>query len=159
MIRWKTGISLTTNRTMNPLWNYSLGVREGFLPADPRQSRGFCLSNNAVRKAKPLHLHPWNGSLKPYQTGGVGAGVIEPTELAKYDTFPPATLTRDLVASVLPTYTQTGSPIVLKGLALGPTPTGAGEGRGWFVPVEGCSYPNPWNGVKAPIPTAACTGL
>ncbi|KAL8284183.1 hypothetical protein RQP46_004932 [Phenoliferia psychrophenolica] len=156
---WKTGISLTTNRTTNPLWNYSLGVREGFLPADPRQSQGFCLSNNERQKAKPIHSYHWNGALQAYQTGGPGAGTIEPTELAKYGTFPPATLTKGLVASLLPTYTQTGTPVVLNGLAATATPTTMGEAKGWFVPVEGCEYPGPWDGVKASVPTAACTGL
>lgn len=160
--RWKTGISLTTNRTTNPLWNYSLGVREGFLPADPRKSQGFCLANAASQKAKGIRTYHWNGQLKPYMTGGPGAGVIEPTQLALHGTFPPATLTRGLVASLLPTYTQTGSPIVLEGLA--PTRTaapmiGEKDREGWFVPVEGCSYPDPWAGVRAAMPTAACTGI
>ncbi|KAK4703423.1 glucan 1,3-beta-glucosidase, partial [Phenoliferia sp. Uapishka_3] len=158
---WKTGVSLTTNRTTSPLWNYSLGVREGFLPSDPQRALGFCKSNAAVQD-KPLREYAWDGKLKPYQTGGVGAGKIDPKQMKKYGTFPPPTLTGGLVASLLPTYTRTGTPVTLKGVPTQAPIKGDDvemvEEQGWFVPVKGCSYIGPWSGVKAAVPTAACTG-
>lgn len=140
------------------MWSYSLGLEQGWIPADPRISYGTC-------NAQGIN-DPFAGPLRPSQTGGVGAGTIAPTFIASYSQWPPATLASVPNAAILPTYTPTGvvptlSPPVFT-LGSGATTVG---GNGWFnsadtagapVNISGCTYPDGWAQTSIPLPTAAC---
>lgn len=149
---WKTGISLSTSLPANPLWSYSLGLKEGYMPSNPRISRGFC-ANQIDILGRPLPQSPWSGTLKPNQVGGPGAGVPAPIESNR---FPPERLGEKdrLDVSVLPVYEPNGTPIVL---ADSP-PYTEQKGSGWYAPIPGCEYPNAWNAVGIPVPSARCRG-
>ena len=101
-------------------------------------------------------------------TGGAGAGVIAAAQTAPYP-YPPVTLESPAyAASLLPSYTSTGSISTL------PPPTytntkGAkiNAGDGWVdaqdtlsapTPIAGCAYPNPWDAIDATLPAAVVCG-
>lgn len=101
-------------------------------------------------------------------TGGAGAGNIAAAQTAPYP-YPPVTLEAPpYEASLLPSYTSTGSISTL------PPPTytntkGAeiSAGNGWFdaqdtlaapTPIAGCAYPNAWDAVSATLPSALVCG-
>ncbi|TXT13576.1 hypothetical protein VHUM_00943 [Vanrija humicola] len=168
---WKIGNSTELGYASSPFWHYQLGLKEGWMPKDPRAAGGFCQAHgycpgcsqfagtfpaSAIGKGLEVFGH-W----PPTALGGIGA--------------PSASQTMNAAQiSLLPTLTQTGKPITM------PTPTHAAKatiGNGWafpsdtvgrYVTVAGCSYPDEyyaaagtagattWTGV--PIPTAVCTG-
>ncbi|KAF5309074.1 hypothetical protein D9611_014928 [Ephemerocybe angulata] len=148
---WKIGESSELKTSSCPMWHYKLGLEKGWIPKDPRGSKGVCDSAAA-------HISHSTASI-PHQRQA-GPGKIVPTPA-----FPPATLSPGLEAAALPTYTATGT---LKSLA-GPTFTAAPKvdaGSGWsnpddnelaYVPVAGCSYPNAYSAVSVAVPPA-CTG-
>lgn len=110
-------------------------------------------------------------SLSAWMTGGAGAGTILATDqLSTFGVWPPATL-GNTPASNLPTYTTTGAIVTMSAATPTSYPSGyssttdPGDGWeqatdtvAWYTPVAGCSYPDPWSGVEATIPAAACTG-
>ncbi|KAI5479242.1 glycoside hydrolase family 61 protein [Pseudohyphozyma bogoriensis] len=168
---WKTGFSTHLGKIANPLWNYQLALEQGYMPANPRLGRrdGACaaaMQSNDVTMAS--FAAP---TLSAWMTGGAGAGtMLNPTQAASYSQWPPASLGAT-PASNLPTYTPTGSVITLSATTPTAYPSGyssvtdAGNGwaqptdtAGWETPVAGCSYPNPWSGAGAPVPTAPCVG-
>lgn len=144
-----------------PFWSYKLGLDNGWMPKDPTVADGLCTAMT------------YDGSLQPYHTGGAGAGTLSPSVVAQY-TWPPAQISSTsytegalpatppmLDATALPSYTPTGTVIVL------PTPTFFGAtksvdaGNGIFnpqatesmwVPVAGCAYPEVYSGNTAPNP-------
>lgn len=124
------------------------------MPTDPRRALGTCA----------VGAPSFTGRYEPWMTGGAGAGTLAST----YG-WPPATLNPDGVAAGgLPVYTATGAISTL------PVPTftnSAGtpivSGNGWFdstdtvpapTPIAGCTYPNPWDALTAPIPACAVVG-
>lgn len=168
---WKTGNSSNTNKVANPMWSYSNGLKVGYVPTNPRDSKGACMSiAQAYNQPAPSTI-PFVGSFAAAQTGGAGAGGIDPAATAQY-AFPPASITSGGPVVNLPTYTPTGKPITLSASAPAATayPSGAstvspGNGwfkaadtAGWYQPISGCSYVNPWSGNGAPIPTAPVCG-
>ncbi|KAM0748832.1 glycoside hydrolase [Meredithblackwellia eburnea MCA 4105] len=148
---WKTSDSLVTKLTVNPLWSYSLGRREGWIPRDPRNALGSCESYTAAMGAEAPRLVEWDGTLQPWQTGGEGAGDIDIEQDDKYGTFPPLKLKNKMVVADLPRYTPTGIPKVLKGV----DPKSVQKG-GWYVPVKGCEYLGSWTDLDTPLPTKTC---
>ncbi|CAA7262821.1 unnamed protein product [Cyclocybe aegerita] len=157
---WKIGNSTTLGTSSCPMWHYRLGLQQGWIPKDPREAIGHCaqvLSSSQI----------FDGKYPSTATGGVGAGTLDPVQSASH-TFPPPTIspsfTGTLVA-MLPTYTPTGT---LKTL-FAPTFTAAPSavvGTGWnnpadnqpaYVPIAGCSYPDPWNAESAPLPSTTCS--
>jgi glucan 1,3-beta-glucosidase len=112
----------------------------------------------------------FNNTYQPYQTGG-GDGQIAASALASVGQWPPPTMSAfpaTLAWENAPVYTPTGT---LSALPM-PTITDA-KGRtaslsasGWantadamttqYVPVAGCSYPDPWT--IGPTPTPVCAG-
>lgn len=169
---WKTGFSSTLGKIANPMWNYQLGLEQGWIPEDPRQALGACpslVTSNGFSIAYSTVPAP---TLAPWMTGGAGAGTISDQDMyTSFSAWPPASLGTTPVEN-LPTYTATGS-VITAPPASQPTsfPSGysssvnVGDGwiqstdtAGFFTPVAGCSYPDPWSGVQATIPTAACTG-
>lgn len=102
-------------------------------------------------------------------TGGAGAGQMAAAETAPYP-YPPVTLENPpFSATLLPSYTSTGSISTL------PAPTYTNSkgakisgGDGWFdaqdtlaapTPIAGCNYPNAWGSENvATLPPAVVCG-
>ncbi|KAL8292058.1 hypothetical protein RQP46_001524 [Phenoliferia psychrophenolica] len=167
---WKTGYSSQVGNIVNPQWNYQLGLEQGYIPANPRTARGVCPSLLAAAGVEVAQDPA--PTLSPWMTGGTGAGTILATDqLSSFGAWPPLSL-GSTVATNFPTFTPTG---VVTTLQPEPTPTSlpagvvsvgspgngwadSNDNGGWLVKVAGCSYPNPWSGVAATVPTAPCTG-
>ncbi|TFK50803.1 glycoside hydrolase family 5 protein [Heliocybe sulcata] len=156
---WKIGNSSTTNTVQCPLWSYKLGLENGWIPTDPRQAVGKC---GALNVTAPVQF---NGSYQAWQTGGAGAGTIDPTVSSSYAQWPPAQISGASVpVAQLPMYTATGAVETL------PNPTVSGPASktlspyGWDDPsdtapgvteIAGCSYPDAWGPASLP---PVCTG-
>ncbi|GAA6019696.1 hypothetical protein JCM10207_009231 [Rhodosporidiobolus poonsookiae] len=79
---WKTTPSLLTpSRPANPLWSYSLGLTEGWIPRDPSTSTNFCFTypssplstSPELPKRVPLGpLEPWKIGAAVYPDAGGG---------------------------------------------------------------------------------------
>jgi len=153
---WKIGPSATSGQVESPLWSYSLGLTNGWIPKDPRSAAGKC---KALGAGDPIFA----GTYSSWQTGGAGAGTIAASATAAYP-WPPTTLS-DLggaLYAALPTYTPTGVVSTLPPPSITAQVT---QGNGWFdakdtagamVTVAGCSYPNAWDSAGVVAPTAAC---
>jgi len=149
---WKIGASSNSGKVNSPLWSYSLGLEGGWIPTDPRDSTGACGNSN-----------PRSGPLKPSQTSYVSQ-TIAPSLRASHP-FPPVSLADQANAAALPTYTPTGTPHTLAAPTFTAATVSAGSGwiggsGGWdgdYVPIEGCTYPDPWDATGASVP-ARCTG-
>lgn len=125
------------------------------MPKDPRQAIGKCGGKNPV------------GALKPWQTGGAGAGQLDADFTSSY-AWPPTSISQGGAATLLPSYTPTGT---VRTLAA-PTFTksaggGVDAGQGWvntadtakgMVPIATCSYLDPWVGPSAAPPAPLCSG-
>ena len=133
----------------SPLWSYQLGLREGWIPKDPRTSAGTCAALNVPLDPAPTPYPAW-------QTGGTGAG---PLTNAGQLTWPPAVINAAGQAAQLPQYTATATPMTLSPPAATAPNTGAqiNFGSGWFnqqdstpayAPVQGCTYPNGWDNTQ-----------
>ncbi|KAI0647238.1 glycoside hydrolase [Trametes meyenii] len=157
---WKIGNSTVTGRPSAPVWSYQLGLQEGWMPTDPRDSQGACDSSD-----------PFTPPLKAWQTGGAGAGQIPATAQAAL-AWPPQSLTDVADVATLPQYTQTGALLSLPAPTLtavsGKATSTLSEGS-WnnpsdtasmFVPVATCGYLDPWMGPNAspdPCPAVSAT--
>lgn len=153
---WRIG------KVESPHWSYQLGLAEGWLPSDPRSAAGTC--------AKQGIVSPLGAPLSGYQTGGPGAGTFPPDQISSYGDWPPSSMS-GLIDGItgVPVYVATGAPVTLTA----PSPTYPASysptasvtlGNGWadsgdtalaYVPIDGCSYPNPWSASNSPYP--ACT--
>ncbi|KAI0362338.1 glycoside hydrolase [Trametes cingulata] len=157
---WKIGNSTVTGRPPSPAWSYQLGLQQGWMPTDPRDSEGVC-ENSA----------PFNPPLQAWQTGGAGAGQIPATVQAAL-AWPPASLTNVDDIATLPQYTQTGSIVSLpaptltavSGKATSTVATGSwnnpSDTASFFVPIATCGYLDPWMGPNAspdPCPAPGAT--
>lgn len=162
----------------NPMWNYQLGLAQGWVPPNPRKAVGVCPSLASSQGLAYTSLPA--PTLSPWMTGGAGAGTILNQAMSQsYSQWPPATIgaatsTGPYLTPVsnLPTYTPTAS---IYTMPAPPSPTSfpsgystsVNVGNGWVQPSDttgfqteqaGCSYPNPWSGAGMPIPTTAFCG-
>ena len=139
-----------------PLWSMQLGLQNGWIPTDPRESVGQCA---ALGENKPF-----DGTYSAWQTGGSGAGTISPSFVSQFSQWPPATISNaDGPASLLPSYASTGSVVTLPPPTLTASATHSiNVGDGWFdtadsaggvTVVQGCTYPNAWSAVGIAVPT------
>lgn len=158
---WKIGNSSVTGTVESPQWSYQLGLQNGWMPADPRQADGVC---------QPTAT--WASPLSAWQTGGAGAGALPSTLSAQYP-WPPASISNPgfsaSAASLLPTYTPTGSVATLAAptfTASGGKTVSASVGNGWenpsdtageYTAVATCNYLFPWIGPTNP-PAPLCSG-
>lgn len=168
---WKTGNSSVTGKLVNPMWSYSNGLKDGYMPTNPRSAKGACASIASANGQTISGAVSFVGTFSAYMTGGPGEGQAIPTGTGAYP-FPPASLSLAGPVSNLPYYTPTGKPITMS--ASTPSATaypsgystqGVGNGwvqaqdtAGWYTPIGGCSYLNPWSGNGAPTPTAPVCG-
>jgi glucan 1,3-beta-glucosidase len=140
------------------MWSYQLGLQEGWMPTDPQKSTGQCSNFGTFEQ--------FDGPLKAWQTGGAGAGQINPASSAAWAQWPAPTIPNAGDAAQLPIYTATGAVPTL------PPPTftasvSINAGNGWFDPsdtglapasIQGCPYPDSWNAVGVAVPQVpACT--
>ncbi|KAJ7752654.1 glycoside hydrolase family 5 protein [Mycena metata] len=168
---WTWKIAPAANGIVSsPLWSYQLGLENGWMPTDPRTARGKCAAIGESGEQ-------FAGTFSAWQTGGAGAGTVDPAWSSSYSVWPPVTISNvDAdVRTVMPTYTATGNVATLTYIT--PTQTGAGAtstvtptvsaGDGWFdkgdtalgvTAVAGCTYPAAWEALTLPAPTALCTG-
>ncbi|KAG1767470.1 glycoside hydrolase family 5 protein [Suillus placidus] len=159
---WKVGNSSTTNSVQSPLWSYQLGLQHGWIPTDPRTAMGTCA---ALGEIGPQ----FDGVYQAYQTGGPGAGTIVAASVTSYGQYPPTPingLPLGAIQSLLPTYTSTSAVPTLPPPTFSPSPSpSVNAGNGWFdsgdtglapTQVQGCTYPNAWDAVSSPMPTALC---
>ncbi|KAG8978783.1 hypothetical protein FRB93_010872 [Tulasnella sp. JGI-2019a] len=96
---WKIGNSTTSGTVESPMWSYSLGLENGWMPTDPRLSVGVCGGGSPV------------SALKPNMTGGPGArynAISNAVRVAK--PWPPSTIgPGNWTWTALPLYTATGT--------------------------------------------------
>lgn len=137
-----------------PLWSYKLGLDNGWMSKDPRDSVGRC-------KDLGVPNDGFNGQYQGYATGS--GGEILPSSVIASWPFPPASISNAPVpASQLPMYTSTGTIVTLPP----PTNTGKISGMdGWFdsqdtalapTPIQGCAYPDAYS-TSGVIPASGCS--
>jgi len=153
---WKIGNSTVLGTSSCPMWDYRLGLQQGWIPKDPRVAVGYCAGVLGASQ-------PFDGNYPATATGGAGAGTLDPVVSAS-NPFPPATVSPNFPGASLPTYTPTGAIHTLPG----PTFTAAPKvnvGSGWnnpadtalaYVPVSSCQYPNAWDAVTVALPATTC---
>jgi hypothetical protein len=144
---WKIGNSSISNVPPSPLWSYSLGLELGYIPSDPRTVSGYCSAAGAK-------VDTFDCQFKPWQTGGAGAGSIDPSVSAQYAAWPPATISG--ASGPYASYAPTGSIVSLADPTAFPSATKTLNG--WFnakdtasapTPFAGCTYPDMWNAVSS----------
>ncbi|CAE6463281.1 unnamed protein product [Rhizoctonia solani] len=153
---WHIGNSSATGKIEAPFWSYKLGLAEGWITKDPRESIGTCA-------AQGIPNNPFTPPLKAWQTGGTGAGDIVAGQVAKYGTWPPTTINN--ANPPYATYTQTGSvttlPVPTYTSAKGKSTTTFSAGSGWYktddtapayTAVAGCTYAPAWDAIASPTP-------
>ncbi|KAJ6552610.1 hypothetical protein DFH09DRAFT_1319059 [Mycena vulgaris] len=131
---WKIGPAVA-GVVRSPLCSYQLGLEGGWMPTDPRTAVGKCAAIGVLGEQFPRIYSAW-------QTGDAGAGTIAAAATAQSGQWPPATTRMERVDA-------------------GIWDTERDEGRGAapvMTAVAGCTYPNPWDAVSSPAPTALCTG-
>ncbi|CAO1626622.1 unnamed protein product [Parajaminaea phylloscopi] len=173
---WHIGDSLRTNATVNPSWNYKLGLQQGWMPTNIHDVVASACQTEAasLTAITTSRSSSWSGSFSAWQTGAAASYSVS---LASNNVWPPATLqttngggsgSMTVAASSLPSYTQTGA------IATLPSPTYslsvAGQAKpsvgAWknandqvpmFAPVAGCQVLDPYyNGT---LPTGfPCAG-
>ncbi|KAJ7846590.1 glycoside hydrolase superfamily [Mycena olivaceomarginata] len=71
---WKIG-NTTDGVVRAPLWSYQLGLEGGWMPTDPRTANGKCAAIGTQGT-------PFDGTFNAWQTGGEGAGTIDPAAIS-----------------------------------------------------------------------------
>lgn len=148
---WKIGNSLRTGKPTSPMWSYSLGLQQGWMPTNPlSESSGACAAQ-ASRLQTTVPSASWGGSFEAWQTGR--AGSYSPS----LDPWPPQSLvSANAPVSQLPSYTATKSITPLPAPTLSVTATVSGQPTAaptigsWFntainspfyTQIAGCNYP------------------
>ncbi|EJD08278.1 glycoside hydrolase [Fomitiporia mediterranea MF3/22] len=159
---WKIGNSSLTNTVQSPLWSYKAGLEGGWMPTDPRSAVGVCASLGVTGAQFP-------GTYSAWQTGGSGAGTIDPVASSQFAAWPPPTMSGVDAVNMpfVPTYTATGTVSTLppdtftdapKTVSVGDGWANSGDTSGGVTEVGGCTYPNPWDSAQQTMPTTTCTG-
>lgn len=164
---WKTGDSLRNGKSLTPMWNYKLGLQEGYMPTDPYGiSRNSGTSNAACAQVGSGLSDNWDGSFQAWMTGGADR---YSTVNKNQHPWPPSTIrSTEVNSNLLPVWTKTGSPLQLPTFA----PSGSiittstpiatynpNDAEPWYVEVEGCVYPPDSYGVQDWTPSGwPCNG-
>ncbi|MBW0518499.1 hypothetical protein O181_058214 [Austropuccinia psidii MF-1] len=166
----------------NPLWDYQLGLQQGWIRPDARKSLGAC-NLIAKKEGTTAPQQSWSGEFADWQVGAKAnsptTSTIDPAQVALYGQWPPSHLLIDPGKNAvynnvnnLPQYAPTGPILTLtpeapnpKFLPASATVPAPGNGwanpadkAGWYVPIKGCNYPGAWDGVGLPEPTAPFCG-
>lgn len=148
---WKIGRLDDVETTMStaPFWDYQLGLRDGWIPKDPRDSVGVCRSVGGLGDEE---FEVFDGQFPPSATATASQatstisldGLDWPPVIGPF-ALPPSATQRHLA-----TYTQTGVPVTLDRVAQ-PTSVEVRRGNdGWsnandtigaWARVRGCVYP------------------
>ncbi|KAG9030727.1 hypothetical protein FS837_003191 [Tulasnella sp. UAMH 9824] len=127
---WKIGPYSASGKVESPMWSYQLGLKEGWIPEDPRQATGVC---GNFSPAQPL---------TPEMVGAGSPGTIQASVRAKYP-WPPTKLNPgNLNPYSVPVYTATGAIPTLPVA----TPTSEtldgwyndADTRPMYTPITGC---------------------
>ncbi|KAF9002759.1 glycoside hydrolase superfamily [Cyathus striatus] len=157
---WKIAPSAASGQIETPLWSYQLGVREGWIPTDPRVAFGMCAALGTLPS-------PFNDTYEPWQTGAQ-TSTIAPSSSSMF-AFPPQSFAGAVVPlSLMPTYTSTGTILTLPVETFTGAPASVTSAvDGWANPsdtvggvttVSGCVYPFEYDGIFSVTPTVPCTG-
>ncbi|ESK89845.1 glycoside hydrolase family 5 protein [Moniliophthora roreri MCA 2997] len=130
------------------MWDYQRGREGGWVPKDPRDAVGHC----------PL-MSSFDG-VYPASATGDSLGDSTATSIAETSPipFPPTSVAtpagvNGTLMNWLPRLTPTGTLPVLEGAGASTSVI-----EGVYVPIPLCSYPNAWDAVGLPLPTAPCSG-
>ena len=147
---WKIGNSTKTGYAPNPMWNYKLGMEQGWMPTDPRDHVGVCASVVPAQGfPAPDPTATFTAFPSPWMTGGAGAGTIAADQLASYGQWPPTSMREPVgtLATNLPRYTSTGTPITMSATTPTAYPSGVSAtvavGSGWANTADTAPYATP----------------
>ncbi|GMK54507.1 hypothetical protein CspeluHIS016_0110930 [Cutaneotrichosporon spelunceum] len=157
---WRIGNSTVRGYAPSPMWHYQLGLEQGWMPKDPRVAGGYCQQNSYCQGCAKF-----DGTYPASATGGASQAIAA-AQTAEYGNMAQAIVSPAWIVgsqSLLPTLTQTGTPITLavpaesaKWLTGWANPN---DKVGAWVPVGGCPYPGPYSGDDASVmPRALCDG-
>jgi len=82
----------STGLIPNPLWSYSLGLEQGWIPKDPRGAVGACDRIAAELNLTPATSVAWSPPLSAWMTGGSGANTMAAAATSNYTAWPVTTL-------------------------------------------------------------------
>lgn len=149
---WKIGDSLRTGKPTSPMWSYSLGLENGWMPTNPlAQSPGACAAA-AASQSTSVPSATWGSAFQLYQTGNAASYAPETSQYP----WPPASLvSANTPVSALPSYTATKAitPVPVPTISVTATVVGvtaAPTFAGWFnsadsspfyTRIGGCNYP------------------
>lgn len=159
---WKTQSNLETGACYNPLWSYSCGLENNYVPRDPNDSAGACNRLGPQYGGGYGRNVPLTTPYQASQTGGTATtSSIVAAQTQQYGQWPPNALTNIGNGQNLPRYTTTGQapsfPTEVP-TPLSQTATGVSFGSAYYTPIAGCSYLDPYQGVGAQVPNSPCTG-
>ncbi|SNX87453.1 related to EXG1 - exo-beta-1,3-glucanase (I/II), major isoform [Melanopsichium pennsylvanicum] len=159
---WKIGNSLRTGKPSAPMWSYSLGLQQGWMPTNPLSDSSGACQAQASRLSSSVPTATWGRAFQSWQTGQ--ASSYSPNT-AQYP-WPPASIvpsntpipqSANLAASALPSYTATQSftpvpaPTFSATASVVGQPTAVPTVGNWYnteqsqpfyTAIEGCNYPN-----------------
>ncbi|SPC62052.1 related to EXG1 - exo-beta-1,3-glucanase (I/II), major isoform [Ustilago sp. UG-2017b] len=150
---WRIGNSLRTGKPTAPMWSYSLGLEQGWMPTNPLgESHGACQAQ-ASRIGTSVATATWGRAFQSWQTGR--AGSYNPDTGA--NPWPPQSIvSANRAVNQLPSYTATkpitplATPTLTRTATLAGEPTAPPTLGGWFngdqnspfyTAIGGCSYP------------------
>lgn len=171
---WKIGNSTRTQDTVNPSWNYKLGLQEGWMPTNINEVvASACKTEASSLTSITSGTTSWSGSFAAWQTGDASS---YPVNLGS-NTWPPATLqttnggswaSMTVAASSLPSWTPTGAiqtaprPTYSASVSGDPTPSigawfNANDQLPMYAPINGCPVLDPY--YNGSLPTGfPCSG-
>lgn len=151
---WKTGNSLRTGKPTSPMWSYSLGLQQGWMPTNPlAESSGACAAQ-ASRLGTGVPSATWGSAFQNWQTGR--ASSYSPNTAA-YPWPPQSLVSANRPVSQLPSYTPTMSITPVPKPTFSVTATVSGDPTpsptigAWYntddttplyTRIAGCEYPS-----------------
>lgn len=151
---WKIGNSLRTGKPTSPVWSYSLGLAQGWIPSNPLSDSSGACQAQASRLSTSVPTPTWGGAFAASQTGA--ASTYSPNT-ASYPWPPQSLVSANTPVSLLPSYTATKPTSAVPVPTIQVTATVVGESNavptfaGWFnsadnspfyTAIGGCNYPD-----------------
>ncbi|GAA5863868.1 hypothetical protein JCM8547_006089 [Rhodosporidiobolus lusitaniae] len=171
---WKTGYSGDLGMIANPMWNYQLGLENGWIPTNPRTAMGSCASLVTSNGFSIGYTSLPAPTLQPWMTGGGSSFTYSDSAMySSYSSFPPASIGAQAStgpyitpASYLPTFTQAraihtmSAPAQPTSFPSGYASSSVDVGSGWVQSTDSasfytsdaaCTYVDAWSGAAVPI--------